>query len=110
MMQYSALIHGKQFCFKTALDKFLALKDVWNEYNAGQSITHFEHLSYLQIIGMGAEIVPLLISRLQEDGGNFIFALKCITGEQAETEGIQGQADKVIAAWIKWGTEWLARR
>ena len=52
---------------------------------------------------MGREIIPFLLERLGKGEGHWIHALKCISGEQAESAEMHGNADAVIGAWIEWG-------
>jgi hypothetical protein len=102
-LELCALIGGVQQTFKSIEDKFSALADAWNDYSAGSSVRNYNHLSHLQIIGMGLAVVPFLLRRVAAGEGAWIYALKCITGHEAESPNMQGDAQRVIAAWVKWG-------
>jgi len=57
--------------------------------------------SYLRIIGMGKEALPLLLKELQERPDHWLVALNAITGEDPAPEGANFR--EAVAAWIKWG-------
>jgi len=54
----------------------------WNETRLLSSIQGkiFNH-SYQRIIGMGKEVLPLIFADLKQRGGQWYWALECITGE-----------------------------
>lgn len=98
-----ALIDGRSVEFATPESKFEALALTWAEKNAGQSVVNYYQLSLMQIIGMGREALPFIFERIARGEGKWVFALKCITGEEAETPDMQGNPQRVIDAWLKWG-------
>ncbi len=99
----SAIIDGTTVTFHSPREKFEALTEAWDEQHGGSSVVSLNHLIYHQIIGMGAEVIPFLLERLKLGEGHWIYALKCISGEQAETPAMHGDADQVIEAWLAWG-------
>jgi hypothetical protein len=101
--KYKALIGGKTVEFATILDKFNALADAWDNFNSDRSVVDYDDLSHLQLMSMGPSIIPLLMERLRKGSGRWIYALKCISGEEAETADMRGDADRVIEAWVQWG-------
>jgi hypothetical protein len=59
------------------------------------------HPSYLRIIGMGRQILPLLLNELQVRRDHWLVALNAITGEDpAEPDSTFNQA---VDAWLRWG-------
>lgn len=89
--------------FPTVESKFHALAERWRDHNLGRAVTDYGDLSYLQIIGMGPVVIPLLLENLRTDMGNWIFALKCITGEQAEPVTKPVNPEYIIDLWLEWG-------
>ena len=72
-----------------------------------------DHLADHQIVEMGEEAIPLVLSRPEQQGGPWYRALECITGVPS-TGGITALAagggcfvDEVAvnAAWLQWGRE-----
>lgn len=61
------------------------------------------HSSYLRIIGMGREIIPLLLRELDEHRDHWLVALNAITGEDPAPEG--GNFNDAVEAWLAWGRE-----
>jgi hypothetical protein len=59
--------------------------------------------SYQQIIGMGMEVVPLILKELMDNGGYWYWALSAITGQNPAHEG--STIRELRAAWIRWGLE-----
>ncbi len=100
---YRAVIGGQPMTFDTAEAKFVALADEWDEANAGRSRVAFTSGTYHQVIGMGYAAVPMLLGRLSDGDADWIYALKCITGEQAETPDMDGDHDRIVGAWLSWG-------
>jgi hypothetical protein len=102
-LPHVATIDGKEKVFATAHEKFRALAAAWRWHNRGRSILDYDDFSYMQIIGMGPEVVPLLLKDVQEGEGSWYFALKCITNQDAETPDMYGDAEAVRHAWVQWG-------
>ena len=70
-----------------------------------------DHLADHQIVEMGEEAIPLILSRLEQQGGPWYRALECITGVPS-TGGItalEAEAGCLVdevavnAAWLQWG-------
>jgi hypothetical protein len=100
---FRALVHGATAEYQSSEAKFVALAEVWGEHNLGRSIVDYYHSAHLQIIGMGSEALPFLLDRVASGEPEWIFALKCITGEQPESEASNGDAASVIRDWVEWG-------
>lgn len=59
------------------------------------------HPSYLRIIGLGREGVPLILRELKARPDHWLVALNAITGEDPVPAGANFQ--EAVRAWIKWG-------
>lgn len=59
------------------------------------------HPSYLRIIGMGREAVPLLLRELERTRDHWLVALHATTGEDPAPEG--ANYDEAVEAWLAWG-------
>jgi len=101
--KFSATIEGATVNFDTPLEKFEALSDAWSDETPGTSILNYNSFCYHQIIGMGVQIIPILLERLRQGEGQWVHALSCIVGQQVHTPGMVGNPDRVIEAWLKWG-------
>lgn len=60
------------------------------------------HPAYQQIIGMGKEAIPLILSELQREEDHWFWALKAITGEDPVAPGDRGILPKMTEAWLNW--------
>lgn len=61
--------------------------------------------SYQRIIGMGKQILPLILEDLYYNSNNWFWALKSITGEDPTDPDMQGNLFQQRLAWLKWGDE-----
>ena len=85
--------------------KFRALALNWKrEIRAISSTTEIcMHPSYQQIIGMGEDAIPLILSELQDAPNYWFWALKAITGEDPVPDSDRGRITRMQEAWLKWG-------
>lgn len=62
-----------------------------------------EHPAYQQIIGLGLEVVPLLLRSLEREPDHWFFALATLTGVDAGAgeQTVEGARQK----WLSWGRE-----
>ncbi len=63
------------------------------------------HPSYQAIIGMGRDVVPLLLRDLQENRRSWFWALTHITEANPVNPRDAGNVDNMIHAWLNWGRE-----
>jgi len=61
------------------------------------------HPAYQSIIGLGREVVPLLLNELQERPDDWFWALSSVT-RQNPAEGVT-TFDLAVARWLGWGRE-----
>lgn len=87
--------------------KFQRLAAGWRaETGHLSSITKmFNHPSYQEIIGLGAEVVPSLLRDLQKEPDHWFAALRAITGAQPVAPEDRGQIDKMADAWLRWAKD-----
>ena len=94
---------------------FNLLADKWEEETAYYSLMGqmVQHYSYQLILNMGEEGIPLILRRIERQGGHWYHALETITGTKSpagfsklKTEGwYTVNIKEVNAAWLKWGRE-----
>ncbi|MBD2357157.1 hypothetical protein H6G41_21455 [Tolypothrix sp. FACHB-123] len=86
-------------------DTFAALVKQWREENRGVSSTNqiSMHPAYQQIIGMGEAVIPLLLKELEKKSGQWFWALKSITREDAVPPEYKGNTKEMTKAWLDWG-------
>ncbi|MBI4389801.1 MAG: hypothetical protein HY580_06430 [Nitrospinae bacterium] len=84
---------------------FNSLVSKWKSDTAFQSSISqmVDHPAYQEIIGLGEEVVPLLIRELKQNPDHWFVALKRITGEDPVDIGQRGNFDEMVRAWIGWG-------
>ena len=93
---------------KTELETtFHSLVEQWKSETRGISSTEqmSVHPAYQQIIGMGRDVIPLLLRELENNSGRWFWALKSISREEPVTPEQQGKTKEMIAAWLNWGRE-----
>ncbi len=94
---------------------FNILADKWEEDTALFSLMDqiAQHPAYQLILGMGEKGIPLIMRRIEQQGGLWYHALETITGIPSPAGTTQKNADgwyavdvkKVNASWLKWGRE-----
>ena len=63
------------------------------------------HPAYQEIIGMGVEVIPLLLAELKRDPDDWFWALHAITGANPVPIASHGNLPAMTEAWLRWGTE-----
>jgi hypothetical protein len=61
------------------------------------------HPAYQQIIGMGEDIVPLLLNQLDDASDHWFWALESITGENPVPIDNRRKTKRMARAWMDWG-------
>jgi hypothetical protein len=105
LSQESAIARSRQ---KTELETtFYQLVEQWKSETRGISSTEqmSVHPAYQQIIGMGRDVIPLLLRELENNSGRWFWALKSISREEPVTPEQRGKTKEMIAAWLNWGRE-----
>lgn len=70
--------------------------------DAGKIINH---PAFQAIIGLGHEVVPLLLRDLESQPSLWVWALPDITGEDPVPAADSGNIRKMTAAWVQWGRD-----
>lgn len=85
--------------------RFETLRDDWKSKTRHLSNTAQIALvlSYQQIIGMGPEVVPLILRELEKETDHWFWALEAITGENPVTQEDAGDMRASAQAWLEWG-------
>src|SRR3954452_14891428 len=63
--------------------RFRGLADTWSEETGDSSFIQkkVSHPAYQQIIGLGPDVVPLILHELEETPAHWFWALAAVTGE-----------------------------
>lgn len=61
--------------------------------------------SYQQIISMGRQAVPLILSELAREPDHWFWALGAITGANPVPESSCGNVKEMTEAWLVWGKQ-----
>lgn len=92
---------------ESIIRKFYTLASTWRSDVLFTSSTSkmVMHPAYQQIIGMGRDVVPLLLLELEERPDHWFWALEAITGVDPIKPEHHGKIKEMAAAWLKWGKE-----
>lgn len=87
--------------------EFEALRDEWKEQSELLSSTTDMALlwPYQSIIGMGADVVPLILEELARESDHWFWALKAITKADPVKPEDRGDIRAMAEAWLRWGRE-----
>ncbi len=61
------------------------------------------HPAYQEIIGLGPEVIPLILQELEKESNFWFWALRSLTGEDPVTEDMRGDVMAMREAWLDWG-------
>lgn len=91
---------------------FRSLADQWRaETQFLSSTTEIAmHSAYQRIIGLGPQVIPLILGQLAKEPGHWFWALKALTGADPVAPADRGHLPAMTAAWLQWGREngWIA--
>lgn len=85
--------------------RFSTLAKEWKQATAAtSSLTEKTmHPAYQQIIGLGPNVIPLLLRELAERPDHWFWALRAISGEDPVEPEQHGRIKKMAEAWLEWG-------
>ena len=63
------------------------------------------HPAYQRIIGMGKDVLPLILRDLETTQAPWFWALQAITGVDPVPVDDRGYIDRMTRAWIRWGIQ-----
>src|SRR4030042_5371017 len=91
----------------TLEQQFQELSLLWKKQTSHLSSINaiISHPAYLQIIGKGTNIVPIILSELQKEPDYWFWALSAITGENPIKSSERGNIEAMTVAWLNWGRE-----
>lgn len=86
---------------------FRELVNQWQQETRGisSSTDLILHPSYQQIIGMGRDVVPLLLRELEQKSGRWFWALQSITRQNPVPVESRGKTKEMIKIWLEWGRD-----
>lgn len=86
---------------------FNALKERWLTDTAFASATVDIVLNdaYQQIIGLGPAVLPLILKELEQNGGQWFWALRMITRQDPVPKELRGKTKRMAEAWIDWAKD-----
>jgi hypothetical protein len=88
-------------------EQFRELTERWHkETGAISSVTEIlNHPAYLAIIGMGEQVLPLLLRELRDRPALWFKALKAITRQTPVPASDRSNPKRAREAWLQWGQE-----
>jgi hypothetical protein len=88
-------------------ERFLEQADKWarETRHLSSPTQRIMHPSYQAILGMGSEVVPLMLRDLAQNRREWFWALSYLTQANPIKKEDAGKMDKMIAAWLNWGKE-----
>lgn len=92
---------------ESIIQEFYKLTNQWKEETRYlSSIFQISmHPAYQQIIGMGSDVVWLILRELNQRPAHWFWALKAITRTDPVPVQYRGNVEKMIEYWLRWGKE-----
>jgi hypothetical protein len=91
---------------------FTQLAEQWRQETRFLSSTSAiaTHPAYQRIIGLGPQVIPLILAEMQHKPGQWFWALTSLTGETLVPPSDAGRMTAMTEAWLKWGSDngWIA--
>ena len=86
-------------------ERFKKLVEQWREERPPSSFIehHVMCPAYQQIIGMGREVIPLLLHELEQKPDWWIWALMAITGADPVDPQHERNLREMAKDWLEWG-------
>lgn len=63
------------------------------------------HPAYQRIIGLGPQVLPLILGELAREPGQWFWALRALTGDDPVPEADRGRVRAMTDAWLAWGRQ-----
>ena len=85
--------------------RFNDLAEEWASETAHHSMMSsiVLHKCYQEIIGMGRDVLPLILNRLAAEPNHWFWALRAISGEDPVPATDVGRFAAMRDAWLQWG-------
>ena len=105
--KFQAIVGNDVVQFRSVEEKFSALVEEWKLSRGPESsVARISmSLAYQQIIGIGPEVVPLILRELSGTIDHWFWALNVITGANPVPEKSRGILPEMAKAWIEWGKQ-----
>jgi hypothetical protein len=84
---------------------FQKLAAQWRKETAHHSILAKKvmHPAYQRIIGMGPDVIPLILREMRNRAGHWFWALDALTQGEESPAADSKDLDEATAAWLAWG-------
>lgn len=92
---------------ETVEERFRRLAAAWHrdtDYLSFMEDTD-SHPAYQEIIGLGTEVVPLLLRDLAQKHTHWFTALEAITGARPTSAADAGNIPRMAEAWLRWAKD-----
>ena len=85
--------------------RFNELADRWEEETLFLSFSDqaAAHPAHHEIVSMGTRAVPLILERIQSQGGHWFHTLHEITNANPVQPSDRGRVEAMKASWLEWG-------
>jgi hypothetical protein len=86
-------------------EKFNQLKSEWETetWHLSSVEAIVNHPAYQKIIGLGKDVVPLLLKDLENQLQHWFYALTILTKENPVPQEYAGNMEKIRQCWLEWG-------
>ena len=90
---------------KELRETFERLADEWEKDTIflSNSTQTARHPAHREIVSMGEAAIPLILERMQTQGGHWFHALHEITGARPVPPESRGRIKEMTQAWLEWG-------
>ena len=87
--------------------KFQDLAETWRLETAYASSAYdiTMHSAYQQIIGLGPQVIPLVLRELRRQPDQWFWALKALTCADPVNDEDRGDLHRMTDAWVQWGED-----
>jgi hypothetical protein len=92
---------------ETVAERFRRLASIWHEETDHLSSMDESnrHPAYQEIIGLGPEVVPLLLRDLEENHTHWFAALSALTNADPVPASAAGNIPQMAEAWLRWARD-----
>jgi hypothetical protein len=92
---------------QSVAERFRRLADAWHAATGHLSSMSraASHPAYQEIIGLGPEVVPLLLRDLEDRHSHWFSAIRELTGANPIPPEAAGNIPAMAAAWLGWARE-----
>jgi len=89
--------------------QFHELADAWRKDTAFESSTYkiVLHPAYQRIIGLGPQVIPLILEALRKRREQWFWALQALSGDNPVPAENTGNIKAMTKAWLAWGENYL---